>query len=61
MDKRLNITISFANHKEIYDFVVSQPNSSYYIRKLVHEDMEKENTIKDNNDNFDINEIISIW
>ena len=60
MDKRLNISVSFSNHEELYNYVMSQPNSSYYIRKLVEEDMKKSKD-KKNNDDFDINEITSIW
>ena len=43
MNKRLNITISFQNHKELYDYVNKQPNSSYYIRSLVKKDIEEYN------------------
>lgn len=46
MSKRLNITVSFSRHKELYNHVASQPNSSYYIRKLVEEDMNKSKTNK---------------
>lgn len=46
MDKRLNITISFGKDKETYCYVKNQPNSSYYIRKLVKEDMENTNDKK---------------
>ena len=41
MDKRLIITISFKGDKEAYEYVKSQPNASYFIRKLVREEMDK--------------------
>lgn len=39
MDKRLIISVSFSNDKELYNYVKNQPNSSHYIRQLVKEDM----------------------
>ena len=54
-DKRLNITISFNNDKSAYEFAKNQPNSSYYIRKLVNEDIERNK--KPLQDNFEIEEL----
>lgn len=41
-NKRLSITISF-NDEKLYYHVKNQPNSSYYIRKLVEKDIENYN------------------
>lgn len=40
---RLNISVSFASEeKEIYEYAKDKPNSSYYIKQLIKEDMERE-------------------
>ncbi len=61
MSKRLNITVSFSNHEELYDYVMNQPNSSYYIRKLVEEDMRKNKIKEQDKNDFDINELKTIY
>ena len=62
MGKRLNITVSFSGYEEGYDYIKSQPNGSYYIRKLVEEDIKKNkkqtDNININNGNIDFNNAI---
>ena len=61
MSKRLNITVSFSNHEELYDYVMSQPNSSYYLRKLVEEDMKKSKIVKKDTEFDDITMNVLNW
>lgn len=54
--KRLNITISF-NDEKMYYHVKNQPNSSYYIRKLVEKDMENHNQTTTDKNIDDISDV----
>lgn len=63
--ERFNISVSFTKEEtDIYEYAGNQPNTSYYIKKLIKEDMKKEekatNTIQEIDFNVDVNDYLNL-